>query len=208
MAKDDSVVKSFRTTEEQFDQANEIFRKEGFNFSEVIRLLFDATIREGRIPRGLSTRDMEDQLDAAKHRENYISSILDKAIPNFDGNYTSAEERLLACIFGKKQDACDMSNAELRDWADKWGLPDNLSAATLADLYDCGFFAKDPWFGEYDYSVDYDAGDMADMADMAVTHRFEENLKDNISQMARKMQIKAVKTLMEYDNVEGEKHEN
>ena len=205
MAKDDSVVKSFRTTEEQFDQANEIFRKEGFNFSEVIRLLFDATIREGRIPRGLSTRDMEDQLDAAKHRENYISSILDKAIPNFDGNYTSAEERLLACIFGKKQDACDMSNAELRDWADKWGLPDNLSAATLADLYDCGFFAKDPWFGEYDYSVDYDAGDMADMA---VTHRFEENLKDNIFQMARKMQIKAVKTLMEYDKVEGEKHEN
>ena len=205
MAKDDSVVKSFRTTEEQFDQANEIFRKEGFNFSEVIRLLFDATIREGRIPRGLSTRDMEDQLDAAKHRENYISSILDKAIPNFDGNYASAEERLLACIFGKKQDACDMSNAELRDWADKWGFPDNLSAATLADLYDCGFFAKDPWFGEYDYSVDYDAGDIADMA---VVHRFEENLKDNISQMARKMQIKAVKTLMEYDKVEGEKHEN
>ena len=107
MAKDDSVVKSFRTTEEQFDQANEIFRKEGFNFSEVIRLLFDATIREGRIPRGLSTRDMEDQLDAAKHRENYISSILDKAIPNFDGNYASAEERLLACIFGKTQDACE-----------------------------------------------------------------------------------------------------
>lgn len=205
MAKDDSVVKSFRTTEEQFDQANEIFRKEGFNFSEVIRLLFDATIREGRIPRGLSTRDMEDQLDAAKHRENYISSILDKAIPNFDGNYASAEERLLDCIFGKKQDACDMTNAELRDWADKWGLPDNLSAATLADLYDCGFFAKDPWFGEYDYSVDYDAGDIADMA---VTHRFEENLKDNIFQMARKMQIKAVKTLMEYDKVEGEKHEN
>ena len=205
MAKDDSVVKSFRTTEEQFDQANEIFRKEGFNFSEVIRLLFDATIREGRIPRGLSTRDMEDQLDAAKHRENYISSILDKAIPNFDGHYASAEERLLACIFGKKQDACDMSNAELRDWADKWGFPDNLSAATLADLYDCGFFAKDPWFGEYDYSVDYDAGDIADMA---VTHRFEENLKDNISQMARKMQIKAVKTLMEYDKVKGEKHEN
>ena len=80
MAKDDSVVKSFRTTEEQFDQANEIFRKEGFNFSEVIRLLFDATIREGRIPRGLSTRDMEDQLDAAKHRENYISTIWNKAV--------------------------------------------------------------------------------------------------------------------------------
>ena len=36
MAKDDSVVKSFRTTEEQFDQANEMFRKEGFNGSEVI----------------------------------------------------------------------------------------------------------------------------------------------------------------------------
>ena len=84
MAKDDSVVKSFRTTEEQFNQANEIFRKEGFSFSEVIRLLFDATIREGHIPRGLSTRDMEEQMDAAQHRENYISSVLDKAVPDFE----------------------------------------------------------------------------------------------------------------------------
>ena len=102
MGKDDSVVKSFRTTEEQFEQANEIFRKEGFNFSEVIRLLFDATIKEGRIPRGLSTRDMEDQLDAAKQRDDYINSILNMAIPNFNENYASAEEKLLSCIFGNK----------------------------------------------------------------------------------------------------------
>ena len=205
MAKDDSVVKSFRTTEEQFEQANEIFRKEGFNFSEVIRLLFEATIKEGRIPRGLSTRDMEEQLDAAKRRDNYISSILDKAFPNFDKDYASMEERLLACILGKEKGACDMSNAELRDWADKWGFPDNLSVATLADLHDCGFFAKDPWFGEYDYRV---VNDNSDMADMIVTHLFEENLKDNISQIARKMQIKAVKTLMEYDIVEDKEHGN
>lgn len=205
MAKDDSVVKSFRTTEEQFEQANEIFRKEGFNFSEVIRLLFDATIREGRIPRSLSTRDMENQLDVAKHREDYISSVLDMAIPNFDGNYSSAEERLLACIFGKEQqNASDKSNAALREWANKWGLPDNLSVATLADLYDCGFFAKDPWFGEYDYSIDYDAG----VADAAVIHKFEENLKDNISQIARRMRIKAVKTLMEYDKMEDKEYDD
>lgn len=205
MGKDDSVVKSFRTTEEQFEQANEIFRKEGFNFSEVIRLLFDATIKEGRIPRGLSTRDMEDQLDAAKQRDDYIGSILNMAIPNFNENYASAEEKLLSCIFGKEQDACNMSNAELRDWADKWGLPDNLSIATLADLYDCGLFVKDPWFGDYNYSVEYEDDSITDIA---VIHRFEENLKDNISQMARKMQIKAVNTLMDYDKVEDEKHEN
>ena len=201
MAKDDSVVKSFRTTEEQFAQANEIFLKEGFNFSEVIRLLFDATIREGRVPRGLSTRDMEDQLDAAKHREAYINSILDRAIPNFSDstNNVSAEERLLTCIFGKKQNACDMDNSELRDWADKWGLPDNLSVATLADLYDSGFLVKDPWFGVYDYDIDYADNDATDLA---VIHKFEENLKDNLSQLTRKMQIKAVKTLMEYNKTE------
>lgn len=197
MAKDESVVKSFRTTEEQFARANEIFHKEGFSFSEAIRLLFEATIREGQIPRCLSTRDMEDRQDAARKRDEYISGILDTAIPNFDGKFASAEERLLACIFGQKQNASDMSNAELREWAGKWGLPDNLSIATLADLYDCGFFAKDPWFGEYKYHADNGSDEMKDAA---VVHRFEMNLMDNLSQLKRSMQVRAVKFLMEYDN--------
>jgi antitoxin component of RelBE/YafQ-DinJ toxin-antitoxin module len=52
MARDESVVKSFRISGDQFERANEIFKKEGFSLSEVIRLVCDATIREGRIPRG------------------------------------------------------------------------------------------------------------------------------------------------------------
>lgn len=203
MNKDGSVVKSFRTTEEQFSRANEIFLKEGFNFSEAIRLLFEATIREGRIPRGLGTKETESRMDAARHRDEYINSIISRAVPGLlEGEEDkTAEERLLETIFGKKEKACEMSNAGLRDWAAKWGLPDILSVSTLADLYDSNFLGQDPWLGDYDYDMECEPGCQENMTALI---KIRDNLDDNITQLARRMKIGAIKTLMEYDNRHGE----
>lgn len=197
MAKDDSVVKSFRTTEEQFSQASEIFRKEGFSFSEVIRLLFEATIREGRIPRSLSTRDMESAADTAQRRENYVNRILDMVIPDKSDGHITAEERLLNTIFGRPESANDMTNENLRDWAAKWGLPENLSIATLADLHDCGLFKENPWFGDYDYPIDYSTGQFGELM---ASIRYEQNIRDNMEQVKYQMQVRAVNYMMNYDN--------
>ena len=199
MAKEESIVKSFRTSEAQFQEANDIFRKEGFSLSEVIRLLFDAMIREGRVPRALSTKNLEDKSDNAKAREDYVDDILDMVLPPVEGSGKTPEERLLQCIFGEPEDAKHMTNAALREWGDKWGMPDNLAISTLADLHDCGFFKEDPWFGAYDYTVD--GAHLSE--DDAVVMKFRENIRDNLDQMKRQMEIKAVKTLMEYDIDEG-----
>lgn len=206
MAKDDSVVKSFRTTEEQFSQANEIFRKEGFSFSEVIRLLLEATIRDGRIPRSLSTRDMESVADTAQRRDCYVNRILNMVAPDKSDEHLTAEERLLNCIFGKPESANDMTNEGLRDWAAKWGFPENLSVATLADLHDCGLFKDNPWFGDYDYPIDYSQGQFGELM---ASIRYEQNIRDNMEQVKHQMQVKAVNYMMNYDNeVMGLKGEN
>lgn len=207
MAKDDSVVKSFRTTEDQFRRADEIFRKEGFSFSEVIRLLFDATIREGRIPRSLSTRDIEDKLDDSKRREEYIDSVINMAVPASQHVGESAEEKLLRIIFGET-DPDKMSNAELREWGNKLGLPDTLSVSTLADLYDCGYFPNDPWGGAYDCIINPETTPGSNkldenLANACIIMKFEENIKDNLDQLRRKMQVNAVKYLLEYDNMKS-----
>lgn len=199
MPKDDSVVKSFRTAEAQFNAANEIFKKEGFSFSEVIRLLLEATVREGRIPRALSTKTMEEMSDKAVYRENYIDRILDMAIPNPRYNSMSAEQKVLRCIFGEAESSKDMTNASLREWGDKWGLPEEFSIATLADIHDSGFFPEDPWCGDYNYSID-GIGD--GLEDTAVIFKFRDNLKDNLDKIRHKMEVKAVKVLMEYDKKE------
>lgn len=191
-----SVIKSFRTNEEQFAQANEIYRSEGFSFSEVIRLLLEATIKEGRIPRALSTKDIEIASDKSAYREEYIDSILDMALPNPKYKGFSTEEKLLKIIFDESSDSKDMTNNVLREWGSKWGFPDNLSVATLADLHDCGLFPKDPWFGDYDYEIESNSKD----EDIMVIMKFRENLKDNLEKVKHSLELKAVKTLMEINN--------
>lgn len=188
--KDDSIVKSFRVPESMFEQANDIFKKEGFSLSEVIRILFQATIREGRVPRGLSTREMEVKSDAAKTRENYMNSILAKAIPNFDGKTT--ESKLLDCIFGTEKQASDMSNAALRDWASSWGLPETLSVATLADLYESKLFGQDPWDGAYDDALPDDGN----FTPETVVLICKENLKQNLQHVMTELEIKSMKKLL------------
>lgn len=189
--KDDSIVKSFRVPESMFEQANDIFKKEGFSLSEVIRILFQATIREGRVPRGLSTREMEVKSDAAKTRENYMNSILAKAIPNFDGKTT--ESKLLDCIFGTEKQASDMSNAALRDWASSWGLPETLSIATLADLYESKLFGQDPWDGVYDRALPADC----DFSSETVVMICKENLKQNLQHIMTDLEIKSMTKLLQ-----------
>lgn len=197
--KDDSVVKSFRVPESIFEQANEIFKKEGFSASEVIRVLFNATIREGRIPRGLATREMESQSDAAKIRKEYMDSILARAVPGIDGK--SAEDRLLECIFGREETVSEMSNASLRDWASRWGLPDTLSVATLADLYESGIFGRDPWGGVYDGMLE-DAGDFS-AEDALFASR--ENLKHNLGSIMTELEVRSLSRLLQdYHNREEE----
>ena len=195
--KDDSIVKSFRVPESMFEQANEIFKKEGFSLSEVIRVLFQATIREGRVPRGMSTREMETQSDAAKVREDYMNDMLTTAIPSLNKN--SIENRILDAIFGKEQAVSEMSNADLREWASTWGLPDTLSIATLADLYESEMFEEDPWGGIYD-------------AALLSNHEFspetvllisKENLKRNLQTIMSDMEVKSItKLLQDYTKYE------
>ena len=191
-----SIIKSFRTDEEQFAQANEIYKSEGFSFSEVIRLLLEATIREGRIPRALSTKDVEVVSDKSAYREEYVDSILDMALPNPKYKGLSTEERLLRTIFGGNLEAKSMTNNALREWGDKWGFPDNLSVATLADLHDCGLFPEDPWFGDYDYAIE----DNSQNEDMMVILKFRENVRSNLEKVKHTLELKAVKTLMEFDS--------
>lgn len=189
--KDDSIVKSFRVPEFMFEQANEIFKKEGFSLSEVIRILFQATIKEGRVPRGLSTREMETQSDAAQIRESYMNGILSKAIPNFDGK--TVENRLLDCIFGKETQVSDMSNASLREWADNWGLPDTLSIATLADLYESKLFGQDPWDGAYDEALPSNGN----FSPETVVLISKENLKQNLQCIMTELEIKSTTKLLQ-----------
>lgn len=197
--KDDSVVKSFRVPESMFEQANEIFKKEGFSASEVIRVLFGATIREGRIPRGLATREMESQSDAAKIRKEYMDSILARAIPGIDGK--SAEDRLLECIFGREETVSEMSNASLRDWASRWGLPDTLSVATLADLYESGMFGRDPWGGVYDGMLE----ETEDFSAEDALFASRENLKHNLGSIMTELEVRSLSRLLQdYHNREEE----
>ncbi len=205
MSKEESVVKSFRIPEGQFEQANEIFKKEGFSLSEVIRLVCDATIREGRIPRALSTKEMETKLDAAQKRESFIDSVLGMAgvVPEKQRGLT-IEERLLKTIFGEKCDAADLSNGELREWSKKWGLPDNLAISTLADLHDCGLFTESPWRGAYAANIT-PVLPFSEKTDDALQNavtvmEFENNIKDNLEQIKRQMQIRSIKYLYESDN--------
>lgn len=185
--KDDSVVKSFRTTEAEFNAANEIFHKEGFTLSEVIRLLLEATIKEGRIPRGLSTKSSEVISDMAERREDYIDSLLDMALP--DSNYRSTGEKLLyRIIFDEAQTSKFMSNAQLRDWGASWGLPEELSVSTLADLHD-NFLSKDPWQGDYDFDYPKDE----EPADYITTLKFMENIKHNLERMKHNMEVDAIR---------------
>ncbi len=205
MGADGSIVKSIRVSGEQFEQANDIFKKEGFTFSEAVKLLLEATIREGRVPRSLSTRDMEDKLDDARMRDDYVSDILGTVFPQVTGA-VSTEKRLLAAMFGHEH-ASDMSNAELREWAAKWGLPDSLSVATIADLYECELFTKDPWQGEFNYecmpAVSVGSKKIDEhLAQSMTLMKFRDNLNNNLEIMKHKMQVAATKTLMEMDNIE------
>lgn len=195
MPKDDSLVKSFRTTEAQFNEANEIFKKEGFSYSEVIRLLLDATIREGRIPRGLSTKSVEEISDKSAHREAYVDSILNMVLPNPRHEGLTAEEKLLRQIFGEPEESKNMSNASLRDWGNKWGLPEELSIATLADLHDSELFSDDPWFGDYKYENDPSIGS----EDLLTVMMFRENIRSNLEKVKNSLEARAVKILMEYN---------
>lgn len=197
--KDDSVVKSFRVPESMFEQANEIFKKEGFSASEVIRVLFNATIREGRIPRGLATREMESQSDAAKIRKEYMDNILARAVPGIDGK--SAEDRLLECIFGREETVSEMSNASIRDWASRWGLPDTLSVATLADLYESGMFGRDPWGGVYDGMLE----ETEDFSAEDALFASRENLKHNLGSIMTELEVRSLSRLLQdYHNREEE----
>lgn len=195
MVKGKSITKSFRTTEDQFDQANEIFKREGFSYSEAIRLLLEATIREGRIPRALGTKDVEEISDKAACREKYVDSILNMALPNPKHEGLSDGEKVMRYIFGEPEEARTMTNSALREWGDKWGLPDNLSVATLADLHDSKLFPDDPWFGDYDYDIE----DNGKFEDVLVLMKFRENIKNNLEKVKHTLEIKAVKTLMELD---------
>lgn len=208
MAKDESIVKSFRIAEDQFDQANDIFQREGFSVSEVIRILFEATIREGRIPRGLSTREMEPELDDAKAREQYIDEVLAMAgIRKENPDGSSPEQRVLDLIFHKHVKSDDMPSRLVREWAKQWGLPDSLSLATLCELHDCGLFPEDPWYGDYNADIsptDACGGTDEHLADAMIMMEFQNNLADHLEQVKRKLQIKAVKYLMEMSNKKEE----
>jgi len=213
MARDESVVKSFRISGDQFERANEIFKKEGFSLSEVIRLVCDATIREGRIPRGLSTKEMESKLDNSQNRENFIDGVLSMAgvVPKKQRDMTT-EQRLLKALFNEPADASDLSNEDLREWAQKWGLPDNLSIGVIAELYDCGLFKKDPWEGIYDSNIAPASRPGsnkidAQLQDAMVTMECQNNITDNLEQIKRQMHAKAVKYLMEYNNVSTDAEE-
>lgn len=209
MAVTESVVKSIRIPTSLYEEANEIFKKEGFSFAEVIRLVCEATVKEDRIPRGLSTKELETKLDESQMRESYIDSILGMAgiVSKHDRGLT-AEERLLKSIFNENKASSDMSNREVREWAKKWGLPDDLSVATLADLHDCGLFPEDPWSGDYTTNIyPVKAGSREPdetMQNVMIIMAMQNNLTDNLEKVKKKLQAKAVNYLMQMDNAEEE----
>ncbi len=206
--KEGKIVKSFRISEDIFERANDIFMKEGFSFSEVIRLLCDATLKEGRIPRGISTKDIEPKLDTAQKRESYIDSILQMAgiVPEKQRSMTN-EEKLLKTLFHEDCKADELSNSQLREWAAKWGFPDDISVATLAELHDCGIFPNDPWYGIYDANIQpvNPANGRTDenLKDAMIIMSLEDNIKDNLEQIKRQFQTRAVKFLFESNNKRG-----
>lgn len=206
MPKDESVVKSFRISGDQFEKANEIFKKEGFSLSEVIRLVCDATIREGRIPRGLSTKEMEPKLDDSQTREAYIDSILGMVgVVPVKNRGLSPEARLMKTLFNEGETSSDMSNSELREWAEKWGLPDELSIATLAELHDSDIFKGEPWDGEYDAWIEpvkpCSAEPYNALKDALIIVEMQNNIKSNWEKIKNKCQVKAIRYVMEMNNL-------
>ena len=101
--------------------------------------------------------------------------------------------KLLDCIFGTEKQASDMSNAALRDWASSWGLPETLSIATLADLYESKLFGQDPWDGVYDRALPADG----DFSSETVVMICKENLKQNLQHIMTDLEIKSMTKLLQ-----------
>lgn len=187
------VPKQVRVCGEEFDAANEIFKKSGFTFSDVVRMVISKTIQEGRIPLALSCRENEKMLDDGMQVDRYMDDIL--AMVGVSDNDVPAIEKMFSRIFGPS-DASDMNAAQLREWGARTGLPDTLSVGTLADLFDHGPFAKDPWSGGCDADIKQTGTEenmMILMQDMA-------NIRWNLENTKNEMVARASKFLMEFDN--------
>lgn len=194
MSNEESVVKSIRVQQELLDRANVVFAEEGLSFSEAIRVFLAKVVDAGRIPRILNDEEISKKADAAKKRTAYIDDALNAVIPHYDDDRPSAADRILNAIFGRSGNSDDVSDEDLLDWGRQYGFSDKLSPAALAELYDCGDYSNDPWFSPYSYETAYDSDEVVELA---ISHRMEENLKDNLEQVKRTMQIRALSYLLE-----------
>lgn len=200
----DSVTKTFRAPAAQFDAANALFNKEGYTFSGAVRLLLDATIREGRIPRCLKPDTKKVDRDSSEAViEPFIADILSPITGDSSSTPSiTPEERLFNALCGYDRVTSDMTDAELREWASRCGLPDDLSISTISELRDSGLFPSDPWAGEYVYRTEPANSFDSDTPDPALKRTMElmllrDNLSHNIDMVKHRLKINAVKALME-----------
>lgn len=205
------VMRHVRVAEDQYDAAMEVLKKEGFTFSDAVRMLLATIIKEKRLPRALSTKEDEALADESAVRENYIDRLIKSA--GFErGN---AEEELYKVIFGP-ENVSEMKNSDLREWAQSVGLPDELSIGTIADLFDNWYMPKNPFSGKIDARPNpawaHGKGEKVTI-DSAVQCTLlmmedQENLRMNLNEMRDKMLAKGIKYLYERYNLNDKNDPN
>lgn len=196
------TTKTIRISGEQYDRMTEILRKEGFTFSDAVRMLMDTTVKEGRIPRAVMEEEDESAEDQAKEREAYVDALL------YDGGFGGSDpriERLKKAIFGAEASE-DMSAGQLREWGANWGLPEGLSVATLADLYDHSDLTENPCFGKLNAAIKpmtrtgkKETPDDTLETTLCIMEQTE-NLRMNLEEVKNKMYTRAVKLILEGKN--------
>lgn len=162
----ESSVRQVRIGKDLLAQADEILKEHDTNFSEVVRMLMQEIVDTGEVP-----------------------SIV---LPHDDS--ISAVERLFTAIFGP-QDAKHMDSKQLREWANKTGLP-SLSTPTLAELFDSGLFSKDPYEGEYTalYPGEIGTMDTTNIDNRINTNAlYIEQIRANSNKVAEKLKLNAIR---------------
>lgn len=167
--------RSIRLPEDLAEKAKAVLDGCGLTFSEAVRMFLNETVKAGKLPFRPSQEGTDAKLLAMRKREEaFVGCIL--------GKNDGAEERLLKAIFGQEK-ATDMTDDQLRDWANMTGLPKTLSITTIEDLFDSGLFARNPWSGNLSVDIDEDDPAFLSLLTMTQTHNIQTNLESTFKRI-------------------------
>ena len=186
-------------------QADTLFQKiaaQALKHCDRVRLMLETTIANGAIP----FRPDTEMISEAEHQKTRTEEmeLLDEILGI---TQTTAREKLKT-LFGELPDhSAELSDGQLREWADKCGLPESLSLTALGELYDTHLFPKDIWdvgFGfETTPNPKYfeEGAQRKSREDMMVLKEMELNLRFGIEDVQNQLLKNALTYLYEVDSI-------